>query len=241
MRRRLSDPALSAFLALAACATLGARGAARAEDPGPPAAGGALRISAEPARLLLGRDTGAELRIASAADVEDVSISASAGRVEALRRVPGGFAARYRPPSDRIPQVAIVSALGRTPHGTEHGWLAIPLSGQGDARVRTTPGQEVTLQIGDRSFGPRRAGVDGVALIPVVVPPGVREAHQGFRPIDLHVPETPLLHAVLERGTVFADRPERVRVVAYVVAPHGAARRGDVPVFEPSRGTVAVA
>ena len=30
-----------------------------------------------------------------------------------------------------------------------------------------------------------------------------------------------------------ADRAEHVRVLAYVVAPHGAARRGDVPVFEP--------
>jgi hypothetical protein len=77
-------------------------------------------------------------------------------------------------------------------------------------------------------------------VIPVVVPPGVREAHQGFRPIDLRVPETSLLHAIQDRAAVQADREEKVRVVAYVVAPHGAARRGDAPVFEPSRGTVSV-
>jgi hypothetical protein len=212
----------------------------RAEDPGAPSAGGAIRISPEPPRLVLGRDASAELRIAASPEVEDLQLSASAGRIEGLRRVPGGFAARYRAPAERFPQVAILSALARTPHGSEDGWVAIPLSGQGDARVHASPGQEITLQIGDRSFGPRRAGADGLAVIPVVVPPGVREAHHGFKPIDLHVPESPLLHAVLDRGVVLADRPERVKVLAYVVAPHGAARRGDVPVFEASRGTVAV-
>ncbi|HET7824757.1 MAG TPA: hypothetical protein VFK90_05470, partial [Anaeromyxobacter sp.] len=237
-----ADAALAALLLTAGAAALAvAPSAARAQDPGQPASGGVLHVTADPPRLVLGRDSAADLRIATPADVEDVSLSASAGRVEGIRRVAGGFVARYRAPADRVPQVAIVAAVGRTPHGTEHGWLAIPLSGQGDARVRTAPGEEITLQIGDRSFGPRRAGPDGVAVIPVVVPPGVREAHHGFKPIDLHVPEMQLLHAVLDRGTVLADRQERVRVVAYVVAPHGAARRGDVPVFEPTRGSVSVA
>jgi hypothetical protein len=239
---RNGDAALAALLLACAVAPIAAAPApARAEEPGLPASGGVLHVSAEPPRLVLGKDATSELRIAAPADVEDVTLSASAGRIEGIRRVAGGFAARYRPPGDRVPQVAIVAAMGRTPHGTEHGWLAIPLSGQGDARVRTTPGEEISLQIGDRVFGPRRAGSDGVAVIPVVVPPGVREAHHGFKPIDLHVPETPLLHAVVDRATVLADRPEKVRVVAYVVAPHGAARRGEAPVFEPSRGSVSVA
>jgi hypothetical protein len=238
---RLLDAALAAaFFAGGSLSMPG--GAARAQDPGPPGGGGAIRISPEPPRLLLGRDLAAELRIAAPADVEDLSLSASVGRIDGLRRLPGGgFSARWRAPAERHPQVAIVAALGRTPHGAEHGWVAIPLSGQGDARVRATPGQEITIQIGGRKFGPRRAGNDGLAVIPVVVPPGVREAHHGFTPIDLHVPETQLLHAVSDRGVVFADRQERVRVFAYVVAPHGAARRGDVPVFEASRGTVSVA
>jgi hypothetical protein len=77
-------------------------------------------------------------------------------------------------------------------------------------------------------------------VIPVVVPPGVREGHHGFRPVDLRIPETPLVHAVLERSTVLADREERVRLVAYGVAPHGAARRGDAPIVEASRGTLSL-
>jgi hypothetical protein len=231
---RLARVALAAALAALAAG-------ARAADA-VPAAGGALRISAEPHRLVLGRDGGAELRIAAPAEVEDLALAASAGRIEAVRRLPGGgFAARYRPPADRIPQVAIVSALGRTARGLLDGWLALPLSGRGDARIRTRPGARIALRIGDETFGPRAAGADGVAVIPLVVPPGVRQAHQGFTPVDLHVPETPLVHAILDRATVHADRSETVRVLAYVVAPHGAARRGDVPVFEPTRGAVAFA
>jgi hypothetical protein len=221
-------------------ATLLAAAVAGAQEPAP-ARGGVLAVTVDPPRLVLGRDDGAELRIAAPPEVEELSISASAGQIENVRKVEGGgFTARYRPPAARLPQVAIVSAVARTAAGLEDGWTAIPLSGEGDARVRGDPGTEITLRVGDRTFGPRTVGPDGVAVIPVVVPPGVREAHQGFRPIDLRIPETPLLHAVLDRTSVVADREERIRVFAYVVAPHGAARRGDLPAFEPSRGAVTV-
>src|SRR6266511_2568433 len=234
------SPSVAHAAALLTVAALLAAGAADAQDP-PPAAGGALRVTAQPPRLVLGRDQGTDLHVAAPPDVEELSVTASAGRVDAVRRLPGGgFAARYHAPSDHVPRVAFVSAVAHGARAIEDGWLAIPMSGEGDARVRGAPGTEVTLRIGDRTFGPRRAGEDGVAVIPIVVPPGVREGHQGFRPIDLRVPETPLLHAVADRAAVRADREEKVRVVAYVVAPHGAARRGDAPVFEPSRGTVSV-
>jgi hypothetical protein len=227
--------------AIALVAALAAAGAARADDPRP-AGGGPLRVSADPPRLVLGRDAWAELRVSAPREVDAVTFSASAGRVEAVRRLPeGGFAARYRPPPEGVPQVAIVSAFAGAGHAFTDGWVAIPLSGEGNARVPGVPGAQVTLRIGDRTFGPRTVSADGVAMVPVVVPPGVREAHEGFRPIDLRVPEKPLLHAVQDRTRVHADREEKVRAVAYVVAPHGAARRGEAPVFEPSRGAVSVA
>jgi hypothetical protein len=235
---RPSRALAGALLVLAAVAA--APGEARAHDD--PASGGAIKITADPPRLLLGRDAGAELRVTVPAGVQDVQLTASVGRIDEVRRLPeGGFAARYRPSGERVPQVAILAAVGRTANGAEDGWLAIPLSGQGDAKVRAAPGTHIELRIGERTFGPRKARADGVAVIPIVVPPGVREAHHGFRPIDLRIPETPLVHAVLDRSVVFADRQERVRVFAYGVAPHGAARRGDAPIFEPSRGTVAQA
>jgi hypothetical protein len=239
MSLRTASCARDALLLLAAGA-LAAPGAVRAEEPAP-AGGGALRVTADPPRIVLGRADGAELRVAAPPEIEELSITASVGRVEGVRKLPGGgFVARYRPPAERVPQVAIVAAAAHTARGLEDGWIAIPLSGEGDARVPGEPGSEVTLRIGDRAFGPRKVGSDGVAMIPVIVPPGVREAHQGFRPIDLRVPETPLLHAIQDRTHIHADREEEVHVVAYLVAPLGAARRGDVPVLVPSRGTVAV-
>lgn len=228
-----------AALALAAVALGGP--AARA-DEARPASGGTLRITLDPPRLELGNERSAELRVAAPPSVEEIELTASAGRIEQVRRLPGGgFVARYRPPPQRVPQVAIVAAQARTARGLEDGWLAIPMSGRGDARVRAAPGSEITLRVGERSFGPAMAGPDGVAVVAVVVPPGVREAHQGFRPLDLRIPETPLLHAVADRTRVHADREERVRIMAYVVAPHGAARSGDAPRFEPTRGTVSAA
>ncbi|HEX9244437.1 MAG TPA: hypothetical protein VF875_18515 [Anaeromyxobacter sp.] len=239
MARASRERALvAAYLAGALLAVAGAR----AEEAAVPGGGGAIRIGAEPARLELGKDDGCELRIAALPDVEELTFTASAGRVEAVRRLPGGgFVARFRAPAEHVPRVAIVAALGRGSRGLEDGWLAIPMAGRGTARVRGAPGTAVTLRVGDRLFGPAVIDASGVAAIPVVVPPGIREAHHGFRPIDLPVPETPLVHAVADRAVVRADREEKVRILAYVVAPHGAARRGDAPALEPSRGTVAVA
>jgi hypothetical protein len=235
---RLSRALAPAFVALATAAV--AAGEARAADDA--GAGGAIRISAAPSALLLGRDAAAELTITAPSDVQDIQLSANVGRIDEVRRLPGGgFAARYRPSGERLPQVAIVAAVAHTAAGMQDGWLAIPLSGQGDAKVRAAPGSRVVLRIGDRAFGPRTARADGIAVIPIVVPPGVRQGHHGFRPVDLRIPETPLVHAVVDRSTVVADREERVRVIAYGVAPHGAARRGDAPILEASRGTLDVA
>ncbi|HET8539890.1 MAG TPA: hypothetical protein VFL83_08465 [Anaeromyxobacter sp.] len=236
-RPRAPDLRLAGALVLAAALAGAAPGRARAHDP---AAGPSLQVVADPPQLVLGRDAGADLRIAVPEDAQDVAVSASAGRVEDVRRSPpGGYSARFLAPAGRVPQVAIVAAIARTPRGIVDGWVAIPCSGQADARVRAAPGAEIALDIAGRRFGPRTAGSDGVAVIPIVVPPGVREAHHGFKPIDLKVPDTPLLHGALERATALADRTERVRVFTWVVAPHGAARRGDAPTYEASRGSVA--
>jgi hypothetical protein len=235
---RLRLPSAAALLATAGLAISPRPCPATAAET---AGGGALRFTTDPPELVLGRDVAAELRIAAPPEVAEIELTASAGRIEGLHRLPaGGFAARYRPPPERFPRVALVAALGRGSAGTLDGWIAIPLLGQADARVHARPGTEISLQVADRSFGPRRAGKDGIAVIPIVVPPGVREAHHGFRPIDLRVPDTSLLHVAAERATLRADLAGEVKAHVYVVAPHGAARRGDVPVLEPSRGEVAI-
>lgn len=234
--RRGAELAAAALLALTAAAP--ARARAEADVPG---SGGALTMTADPPRLVLGRDAGAEIRISAPPEVTEIAVTASAGRVDGVRRLPsGGFTARYHAPAERHPHVAILAAVATRGAASLDGWLAVPLAGQGDARVRGTPGEEVSLRVGDRTFGPARVGPDGIAILPVVVPPGLREGHQGFRAVDLRVPETSLVHGTLDRGVVQADRGEAVRFLAYVIAPHGAARGGEAPRVEPSRGTVAL-
>jgi cytochrome c5 len=232
---------LGAEIVPALLLALAAGPAAVRAEPDVPGSGGALTIAADPPRLVLGRDAGADLRISAPPEVTELAVTASAGRVDGIRRLPaGGFAARYHAPSERHPQVAVLAAVARAGAASLDGWLAVPLAGQGDARVRGTPGADVSLRIGDRSFGPARVGADGVAVLPVVVPPGVREGHQGFTAVDLRVPETTCVHGALDRTAVAADRPETVRFYAYVIAPHGAARGGEAPRVEPTRGTVAL-
>jgi hypothetical protein len=235
---RLPDAcAAAALAALLAAAPATAR--AEAEEIGH---GGTLSVSADPPRLLLGREGEARIRIDAPPGVGAVEVTASVGRIESVRREGDGrFGARWIPPARHVPQVAIVAAVARGASGfTADGWVAIPLSARATLRVKTRPGTEIALRVGERTFGPRTAGGDGIAVLRVVVPPGVREAHHGFRPIDLEVPDSTLLHAVADRTRVLADRTEEIRVLAWVVAPHGAARRGDVPVFEPTRGDVRV-
>jgi hypothetical protein len=231
-------PRLACRRALVAVALVAVAGLARAEAEGP-ATGGALTVTADPPQLVLGTDPGAELRVAAPAEVAEVAITTNVGRVDGVRRLPGGgFTARYHPPAERYPQVAVVAAVGKAGGAVLDGWVALPLAGRGDARVKGTPGAPVSLRIGDRTFGPALAGADGIAVVPVVVPPGVREAHQGFAAAELRVPETTLVHAALDRCTVLADRAETLKVLVWLVAPHGAARRGDAPVVEASRGSV---
>lgn len=239
MRVRLHDVAGVARVALAMAALLGGPHAGAAPRSAPGAEGG-LRVSVHPAALVLGRDGAAELRIEAPAEVTEVTVTTNAGRVERVRRHRGGgFTARYVPPAERVPRVAIVAALARGAEGPLDGWVAIPLHGTGRARVRSRPDAEIALRIGERTFGPVRADAEGNAAIAVVVPPGVREGYHGFRPVDLGVPETSLVHAIADRAEVRADEPAEIHFRAYVVAPHGTTRRGDVPEVEASRGTFA--
>jgi hypothetical protein len=202
----------------AAAAALLAAGAA-------PARGAELlRLRAEPATLLLGKDRSAalELETDAASDAEPV-FTASAGQVVDVRRVgPGRFAATYLPPTEGYPQVILVAAVA----GGRAGWAALPLVGRGVAVARSTPGAAIHVTIGAASFGPVLAGPDGKASIPVVAPPGVRFALQGDQPLDLAIPETAHVHLAAEAAEAAADVEREVHVWAFAVVPGGAPRPG---------------
>ena len=167
----------------------------------------ALHVDAEPRQLELSDEpVRAVLHVRSQVEPH---VSASAGTISNLRREGADvWAADYLPPSESYPQVAVIAATA----GGEVAWITLPLSGQGMAVVHTRPGAEISVEIGERSFGPVKADEHGEAQVPVVVPPGVHEVRHLGKPIDLPVPEALRVHVVLLENRIRADRTEKVRV-----------------------------
>lgn len=206
--RGLRDSARAAAVALA----LGWAAAARA-GPAP------LAIRAEPPRLLLGRDPGATLVVEGAA--EPPTFTTSAGEIRGVRAAAGGrFEARFLPPREGWPQVAIVTAAT----GDRLAWTVVPLHGRGIAVAQTRPHASIRVTIDGAGFGPARADSRGEARVPVLVPPGVRFAYHGERPLDLRVPDALHVHVLVEREAVRADREEVVPLRVLAVTPGGAPR-----------------
>jgi hypothetical protein len=202
-------PVTMALTALLAAAASSARGVEPARC--------ALRVVADPPELVLGEPARATLRIETGGAAP--RLTASAGRLEAPRQVgPGLFAADFVPPDETFPQLAIVAASA----GEACGWTAIRLVGQGEAVVRSTPGASIVVRIAERTFGPARADGDGVARLPVVVPPGVRVAYHGSRAIPLTVPPLGRVHVVLDRTSARADVDTDVAVRVFATTEDGA-------------------
>lgn len=197
-----------------------------------------IRITATPEWLQLGRDTEAQLRIETGSEVTELQLFTSRGEVDTpVMEAPGRYRATFRVPRERYPQVAILSAEGRSPRGALHGWTVLPLWGQGTAEVRTRPGTPVSLRVGTQVFGPLTADAEGVARVPVRVPPGVEDATFGSQRIVLGVPPLPHVQAIVERPVVPGDSAQEVTVRLYAVTPDGQPRQGMGFVLEPTRGT----
>lgn len=211
-------------LAVATAAVIARAGESALEDPRPlargPGAAADLVVSAAPPVLVPGQD---RVTLAVEGCPGTPLLAANAGRIASVRTdAPGRATAELLAPDERRPQVAIVTATcdGR------HGWIAIPIVGRGTAIARTTPGAAIRVTIGARSFGPAVADAEGVARVPVDVPPGVRFAYQGERPLDLRVPPARRVHVAVDPPTGRADREEAFTVRAYVVTEAGAPRAG---------------
>jgi hypothetical protein len=217
-----------ALLALVVAAPLGAT--AQAEPSAP------VAVSADPPRLTLRRGARSRLEIDTGGPAP--LVTTSVGRVEGLHPIaPGRWAADLVPPGQGFPQVAIVSAVV----GERAGFTAVPLHGRGEALVRTRRGAEITVRIGERSFGPARADDAGLARVPVEVPPGVRSARHGHQDIDLHLPPVSLVHVAVDHAEATADRAQEVRVHAFAVEADGRPRGGAPVALEVTDGEVSAA
>ncbi|QRK07058.1 hypothetical protein JQX13_44575 [Archangium violaceum] len=216
-------------------------GSALAAGPSAPSGSSrrGIRIRCVPEHVLLGADREAEVRIELDPEATGLELFASRGELGPPARVePGVYLATYVPPRQSLPLEVILVALAKGPRGTLEGWSVLPLWGQGQAEVRTRPGAPVTLQVGERTFGPVQANARGLARIPVEVPPGVREASFGRKRIDLGLPPRSLSHAVANRREVRADLEEVVDIRLYTLGPEGGAPGLGAFSFSVSRGRV---
>src|SRR5580704_13706464 len=141
---------------------------------------GAVSLRAEPASLVLERGGTARVEIQVTGEggqpVPDakVGLSSSVGSFSAVEALGGGrFQARYLPPAERYPNIAMVWATVETGAKRQWGWLSLPLLARATLQIDTKPRAQVTATLAARSFGPATADARGHLSLPAVVPPGL--------------------------------------------------------------------
>lgn len=211
----------------------------------------AVSLTAEPSRLVLGKDEGADLTLRAPARAK-VTFSTSVGTVSAARRDGEVFRARYTPPRVKVPSVALLLAQVEEDGARDLFWLALPLSGADTMEIETRPGASVQADVAGRRVGPVVADKNGIARLPMVVPPGVAKAtlhisdklgNANEKPLDLEPPPFPRLRVAARDGEASAAAPLEVEI--FVVRADGTPDdRAKVDLIAPSgaaevRGSIA--
>lgn len=191
----------------------------------------AIALTSSPQALVLGRDKGADLELRAAATAT-VTITASVGVVGEVHGEAGVFRARYTPPGLDAPTVALLLAVVEEDGGRKLAWLALPMSGADALNLETRPGASVVAEIGGKRFGPVTADRKGAVSLPVVVPPGTREAtlhitdrlgNRSDKPLDLDPP--PFSRIRLAPRAAAATSASPLEVEIFVVLSDGAPDR----------------
>ena len=120
----------------------------------------AAAFGASPAKLVLGKDAGADLVLRASARAH-VTITASVGTVSEPGRDGDVWRARFTPPSRRAPSVALILAQVDEEGERDLHWLSIPLAGSDTMEIETRPGdvrrrQRTVRRRGGRSVYRRR-------------------------------------------------------------------------------------
>lgn len=142
------------------------------------AAAAAPEVRAEPARVLLGRDTRVTLEVRVPEGSGPVRAAASSGSFAQAVAEDGPVRAfEWTPPEVRYPLAAfLLFWVDSGAAAPEVAVVRIPLVGRTDMPITTDPGAEVVVEIDGLRFGPVKANRRGKAQVPVEVPPGVEQA-----------------------------------------------------------------
>jgi hypothetical protein len=180
--------------------------------------------SGESARIELSAldDAGRPLRDAQ------VSLSVNAGSVtEPVSTPEGTFTATFQPAAQEGPQVALFHATVKQGAGSSSAWLALPIHGAHQLRVKAPARSRVRATVGAASFGPVTASASGEATVPVKLPPGIssaevttvdRSGRSRTQTISLPVPRFARIRIVAPEPPV-QDTP--IRLQGFVVDESG--------------------
>ena len=207
--------------------------------------GGPPKIEVMPPFLVIGTGKLATVRVTAAEDVDVVHIGVNVGRIVGLRALgPGRLEARYEPPVEPFPQVALIAAVA----GDRAAVLPFPLHGKGVTEVDTGRRTEVTLHVAGREFGPRVTDDSGKVTFEITVPPGVRTGyaisvdrygHSSSRDVDLAPPEFPRLLVMTGEPTLRGDGVE-VPVFAFTLSDDSALSSAAPPAYVTAEGELSV-
>ncbi len=212
------------------------------------ASGGQIWMKVSTSRLVMGKDKRARIEATFPRGAKKVIFFAAHGKMSDVAMLsPTRATARYEAPDGYVPRIEVVAAVATVDGQQRWGYAAIHLYGQGEAEIKTQPGAEATIRIGDRMFGPAMADGEGTAKIRVEVPPGVQFGYdERNRPIDLHVPKTARTAIFTTSRRIPIDKRHPVELLGVVVAPNGSlddtstiefvADRGNVEDIEPIGG-----
>lgn len=210
-----------------------------------PDAAGAPRIAVSGAPVIAGELKPYKVEIHDDADAAEshrpLRVAVNVGAFGPVQRVgPGRHETTYRPPA-RFPQVALVALWRETGPDAPVEFVRILVHARTTLPVASDPGAQVTVRVGSADFGPVQTDAAGRAQVPVVVPPGVREAavtatvHQGVssrKTQPLEVPPYNRLTLAVVPHAVVADGRSFARVHVFYDAPSGAAPTVDLRASE---------
>ncbi len=215
-RRR--DPGLGIPIAWAALALLPATALAASIST-------TSSISVEGDAVVLGRTESAKVLVRvdeqPAADAPPLHLLVNVGSFSEPERVaPGQYRAVYVPPRTRFPQMALVAVWRETGPEARVDFVRFPLFGTTRLAVKAPPGSAVSAKVGKDEFGPVTASAKGKAILPIVAPPGVRQATVAIsggsgpvlREVALEVPPYNRLIAAAVPATAPADGKTPVRL-----------------------------
>ncbi len=209
------------------------------------AALGPIEASADPPKVVLGRDAATTLK-ADTGSEQGVRVRASAGTVGKPVRRGTSYTAQLTLPKVNFPQVSIVTwADAAEPH-RRTGYQVIPLSGAVAFPVKGPAGASVLLQVDGREFGPVELDDAGKGKVPIEVPPGINEATQIVIDGDettestlaLGIPPTRRLSLMPVAAAWPADGTQTVPVRVVVVTATGEPDEGAAPELTASAGSL---